>query len=228
MSYNLAQNNSEFYFFFLPEQDDGALFSEQSPATSQAFTQPTGETTLLSLHQQASVDLIHQGKNSLHNKAGQGCVFITFIRRNHRLNGLSLPLFFPLQSSIGRFTRCVSAAQSCFQCTKQELATRKDFRTVLLQWLCGSFTSWGFGPAASVSPREWRTEMNFYTQSAKHEHHSQSRLFKVLVFNFSTTCETVNDIQIVLGAREGKVDFVLPSFCFIGNRQNARRIPGHI
>lgn len=46
MSYNLAQNNSEFYFCL--KQDDGALFSEQSPATSEAFTQPTVETTLLS------------------------------------------------------------------------------------------------------------------------------------------------------------------------------------
>lgn len=57
---------------------------------------------------------------------------------------------------------------------------------------------------------------------------SQSRLFKVPVFNFSTTCETVKCIQMVLGAREGRVGFVLPSFCFVGNRYNAGRIPRHI
>ncbi|XP_037980881.1 glutaredoxin-like protein C5orf63 homolog isoform X1 [Motacilla alba alba] len=38
-------------FLFSISLDDGALFSEQSPATSQAFTQPTGETTLLSQHE---------------------------------------------------------------------------------------------------------------------------------------------------------------------------------
>lgn len=57
--------------------------------------------------------------------------------------------------------------------------------------------------------------MNCYTQSANHNHQRQSRHFKVLIFNFSTTCKTVKYIQILLGAREGKVDFVLPLFALL-------------
>lgn len=152
------------------------------------------------------------------------CGFISSDTHESQIKWLVLA-FFPSSPSKQYWVFCLMgfctpgfAAQTWSHCSKQELAINKYFRTVLPQWLYGSFTSWRFGPAASVSLENGEQRWIVMHSLPATSINSQSRLFKVLMFNFSTTCETVKRIQIVLGAREGKVDFVLPSFFFTGNR----------
>lgn len=133
MSYNLAQSNSAFHSCL--NRMMVLCFLSRALPRARHSPSPLGRQLCSAGANKPVLTLFTKVRAVYTIKLGEAVCLSALIHRNHRLNGLSLIFFAPPFKAFCFVGFCTPgfAAQSCSHCSRQELATNKDFRTVLPQ-----------------------------------------------------------------------------------------------